>query len=72
MNYALDALMLIRLDAHRGVWVDAKDLASHYSLTAACVNETLEGLFKRGQIRVRRDRADGPVTLAMTFPETAA
>lgn len=67
MSYALDALMLIQLDAHKGEWVDTKTLAAHYSLLEHVVEEALDSLAKRGLIRAYRDTSTGPVVRAVAF-----
>lgn len=72
MSYAIDALMLIRLDAHVGEWVDTKTLADHYSLIEHVVADALDSLGRRGLIRVKRERADGPVVGAIVYPRTEA
>ena len=69
MSLAIEALLLIRLDARVGEWVEVQELAAHYSLVDHVVAESLDALGKRGQIRVQRDRADGPVVRAIAFAE---
>lgn len=72
MSYAIDALVLIRLQARAGRWVTVKEIATHFSLVEHVVADSLDSLGRRNQIRVQRDRADGPVVRAIAFTEAEA
>lgn len=64
-GYAVEALLLARLDGRAGQWVEVADLAEHWSLLPAYVATMLDCLSRRGQVRVQRAWADGPVLRAM-------
>lgn len=51
MSAALQALLLIRLDARLGNFVGVDDLAQHYGITPDLVRRELQALFDRGQVQ---------------------
>ena len=68
MSYAVEAVLLVRLQANRGEWVSVMSLAEHFSLKLAYVAELLGGLDERKQCRVERD-SGGQVKRAMAMPK---
>ena len=68
MSVAVEAVLLIRLEANRGQWLNVIGLAEQYSLKLAYVAELLDGLAKRKQCRVERN-PDGRVLRAMAMPK---
>lgn len=67
MSYAIDALVLIRLQARASRWVTAKQIAAHFSLVEHVVAASLDSLGRRGLIRVQRNDAGGPVVRAIAY-----
>lgn len=67
MNFALQALLLIRLEARQGEWVSVLELAEHYSIKLDFTAQLLAGLADRNLVRV--DRVNGQVMRAMAIPK---
>ena len=68
-GYGLIAVLLIRLDARAGEWVNVLDLARHINADPEQVRAALEGLLDSG---VQLQRVDGQVVQAGIFHGEAA
>jgi|GEM_PF-4300071 len=51
MSTAVQALLLIRLDARAGAFVGVDELARHYGITPDLVRRELQTLFDQGQVQ---------------------
>jgi predicted ArsR family transcriptional regulator len=51
MSTAVQALLLIRLDARAGMFVGVAELAQHYGITPELVRRELQVLFDRHQVQ---------------------
>lgn len=73
MSHAVQALLLIRLDARRGEIVGVQELADHYGLSPDLVRAELEQLHGAGSLQCERTATSqtdfGVITGAMTFAD---
>jgi hypothetical protein len=72
MSYALQAAILIYLDANEGVMVTVKTLGLRLSIDPCLVRDELETLWAFGQVKTMRDPADDSIVGAMALPPPTA
>lgn len=68
MSFGLTATLLVRLDAHMGLWVSVNDLVSHTATRREAVLEELETLVASHQVRALRHPHTGEIQSAMCQP----
>jgi predicted transcriptional regulator len=71
MSYALQAGILLQLDANEGVMVTVKTLALRLAIDPCLVRDELETLWAFGQVKTMSDPADGTIVGAMALPPPA-
>jgi predicted transcriptional regulator len=71
MSYALQAAILIQLDANEGEMLTVKTLAHRLSIDPGLVRDELETLWAFGQVKPTHDPADGTIVGAMALPPPA-
>lgn len=68
MSFGLTATLLVRLDAHMGLWVSVNDLVKHTATNRHAVLAELETLVANRQARALRHPHTGEIQSAMCQP----
>lgn len=69
-GFAIQALLLMRLEEKASRWVETAELATYVGSREDHVANVLDGLSQRGLVRVQRETATSPVLRAMVEPST--